>query len=422
MLLMLWKITKIAGTAAAALAVLYLIGNAALIGYTGSRLEERLKAVRDAGDPVTLKDLARTDNLPPEKNAATYLRRARADLTALRKETYLIDDRLAEGDGKISEADRKALRKAFDAYPKLFPLLEQAAECPDYDGDLDYTAGVEAFLPVFLEQVQKHREAANALRLRARLLIAEGKCEEAMQDALTTVRLARHVEREPLMISYLVVCALRALGMHTANEALRAGPVSAKARAALDAELARADDAAAYVRALKTERVYGTEMYRTTLCGNWFTRAYLNDDQCYHLDLLARHIALAPKTYKECVPLFDEFRDEAKSWRHRVSSLISPAIAKVFEAHTRTRALVRCLRVFNALQQKVAPDDKTAPKLADLGLPAAATTDPYNGEPLHVRWVKGGWVVYAVGRDLTDNGGQVKDSLTDVGYGPAASH
>jgi hypothetical protein len=417
---MLWKITKIGGTAAAVLAVLYLIGNAALIGYTGSRLEERLKAVRDAGDPVTLKDLARTDNLPPEKNAATYLRRARADLTALRKETYLIDDRLAEGDGKISEADRKALHKAFDAYPKLFPLLEQAAECPDYDGGLDYTTGVEAFLPVLLEQVQKHREGANALRLRACLRVAEGEYEEAMQDAITTLRLARHVDREPLMISHLVACALRAIGMHTANVVLRAGPVSAKARAALDAELARADGTAAYVQVLKTERVYATELFRTGLCANWFTRAYLNDDQCYYFDMMARHIALAPKTYKECVPAFDEFRDEAASWRHRVSSLVTPATAKVFEAHTRTRALVRCLRVFNALQQKIGPDGKAAPKLADLGLSAAATTDPYNGEPLRLRRVEGGWVVYSVGNNLTDDGGQVKD-LKDVGYGPAGS-
>jgi hypothetical protein len=416
MLLILWKMTKIVGTGVLALAALYLIGNAALIVYTGAQLEQRLQAVRDAGDPVTLQDLARKDKLPPEKNAATYLSRARADLTALCKEINPIDHRLAE-DEKLSEADRKAIAKAFDAYPKVFPLLEQAAACPDYDGGLDYTTGVEAFLSVLLEQVQKHREAANALRLRARLRVAEGKYEEAMQDAVTTVWLARHVDREPLMISHLVACALRAVGMHTANDVLRAGPVSAKARAALDAELARADDTAAYVQVLKTERVYATESFRTGLCANWFTRAYLNDDQCYYYDMMARHIALAPKTYKEAVPVFDEMCDEAKSWRHRVSSMVAPAIAKVYEASTRTRALGRCLRVFNALQQKVGPDDKTAPRLADLGLPAAATTDPYTGEPLHVRRVEGGWVVYSVGNNLTDDGGQVKD-LKDVGFGP----
>src|SRR5947209_6936504 len=229
MLLILWKITKIAGTAAGALAVLYLIGNAALIGYTGSQLEQRLKAVRDAGDPVSLKDLARTDKIPPEKNAATYLSRARADLTAVSKEINPVDNRLSEGDGKLTEADRKDLRAAFAAYPKLFPLLEQAAECPDYYGDLDYTAGPEAFLPVLLEQVQKNREAANVLRFRARLRVADGQRDEALHDAVTILRLAHHGERAPLLISYLVVCALRAIGMHTANEVLRAGPVSAKA-------------------------------------------------------------------------------------------------------------------------------------------------------------------------------------------------
>jgi hypothetical protein len=393
------------------------MANAALVSYTGARLEERLKAIRDAGDPVTLKDLARKEKLPAEKNAATYLRRARADLTAFVQEIAPLQNHTG---GRLSEADRKALRKAVDAYPKLFPLLEQAADCPDYSSDLDYGAGFEGCLNALMEQVQKFREAANALSERARLRAAEGKQDKALGDAVAVLRLARHTDREPMLISYLVACALRAIGVDTANYVLRSGPVSVKARAALDAELARADDSAAYAQVLKTERAWGTEMFRSNIDIIWFTRAYYNDDHCYYLDLMARFIALAPKSYKECSAAFAEIRGEAKSWRHRLSSLMVPAADKVFEAHTRTRALMRCLRVFNALQQKAPVAGKATPKLSALGLPAEAIADPYTDELLRVRRVENEWMVYSVGNNLVDDGGQIQD-LKDIGVGPVSA-
>ena len=48
-----------------------------------------------------------------------------------------------------------------------------------------------------------------------------------------------------------------------------------------------------------------------------------------------------------------------------------------------------------------------------------ATNDPYSGEPLRVRRLPQGWVVYAVGPNLRDDGGKVEDPHNgDVGVGP----
>lgn len=416
-MLFLWKAMKIVATAVGVLAVLYLIGNAGLISYTGARLEERLKKVRDAGDPVSLKDLAGPP-IPAERNAAVYLRRARADLTAISKDLAPLRNKLNIADGKFSEEDVKELAAAFKAYPKLFPLLEKAADCPEYQSDLDFTAGADAFLSAFLEHVQKVREVANLFSERSLVHLAAGKRDEALRDAVRNLRLARHTEREPLLIGYLVACAVRAIGIHSANRVLRWGPVSKEARAELDAELARADDADAYVRMLKSERAYGNEMFRTNPCINWWTRAYFNDDQCFYLDLIARQIELAPKTYADALPALNRLQEEtAGTWRHRLSNLFVPAATKVYEAHTRLRALVRCLRVLNALQAKAGADAKAVPKLEDLGLPAGATADPYNGKALLVRRVGCEWLIYAVGSNLTDDRGQI-DNLLDVGIGP----
>ena len=67
------------------LVVILLLVNAWFVWTTDARLEAQLAAIRQAGDPLTLADLARKP-IPPEQNAATYLRRAEADRAAMEKE------------------------------------------------------------------------------------------------------------------------------------------------------------------------------------------------------------------------------------------------------------------------------------------------------------------------------------------------
>jgi hypothetical protein len=80
-------------------------------------------------------------------------------------------------------------------------------------------------------------------------------------------------------------------------------------------------------------------------------------------------------------------------------------------------ARVRSLRVLDAIQAHVPAAGKEVPKLSELGLPVEATTDPFNGEPLHVKRTPQGWLVYSVGKNLRDDGGKLDDD-SDVGVGP----
>jgi len=81
--------------------------------------------------------------------------------------------------------------------------------------------------------------------------------------------------------------------------------------------------------------------------------------------------------------------------------------------------MIRCLRVLNALQAHVPAGSDKIPKLTELGLPVETTTDPFNGEPLHIKKLPQGWLVYSVGRNFRDDGGKVDDPNNgDVGVGP----
>ncbi len=85
----------------------------------------------------------------------------------------------------------------------------------------------------------------------------------------------------------------------------------------------------------------------------------------------------------------------------------------------RTRARTRTLRVLNALQAHVPAGSNEVPKLTDLGLPSETITDPFTGEPLHVKKTLQGWIVYSVGPNYQDDGGKLDDWPDgDVGVGP----
>ena len=85
----------------------------------------------------------------------------------------------------------------------------------------------------------------------------------------------------------------------------------------------------------------------------------------------------------------------------------------------RTQAEIRSLRVLNALQTHAPAGTDATPKLSELGLPIETTTDPFTGEPLHVKETPQCWLVYSVGPNLRDDGGKLDDPRDgDVGVGP----
>jgi hypothetical protein len=124
-----------------------LVANAVFVWITDARLERQLAAIRAAGDSMTLADLA-PKPIPPEKNAATYLRRAEADAKAIEEqvEVHEIWGRLYPSEYPLSPQVSNVLRSALDAHPNVIPLLKRAAACRNYNAQLDYTVSTSEFL------------------------------------------------------------------------------------------------------------------------------------------------------------------------------------------------------------------------------------------------------------------------------------
>ncbi|GAC1474294.1 MAG: hypothetical protein NVSMB9_24370 [Isosphaeraceae bacterium] len=405
-------------SAGAAIALLLLI-NAYFVWSTGTRLERRLSALRHAGEPVQLADLAREPILP-ERNGDVYLRRAADDLDAIQKEPTVWYPKSGYPTGKLSPTDQERLENLFAAYPKVIPLLEQAADCPDYDPQLDVTLPPFRFLEPFMERTSRHRLLYRVLRARSMLLLSKGRADDALATQVLMLRLTRSWRREPLIMGYLVTAACELVAMDGANQVLQAGPVSPSARQSLDAELALHDNLEGFQWALRSERSFSLSSVRE-LPGSafWLTRGFANDLMLRLLELYDHHLRDASRPFAAVVSRANKASRPGGGLNPygALVTLLEPGLAAPREPAERTRAMSRSLRLINALQARVAPGSDRVPALNDLGLPAEVTLDPFNGQPLHVKKLPEGWMVYSVGSNLLDDGGKL-DWTTDIGFGP----
>ena len=431
------KTLKWTGIILGASAAIGLILNAAFVWTTDAWLERQLAEIRAAGDPLTLADLARKP-LPPETNAATYLRRAEPEVSAIETEMghWIDEERDKDLDlyvyfheffntkRPIPEKMRKAMTAIYAAHPKAIELLRQAGDCPDYDSCLDFSLPTEQLFSQLLPFVQGLRGDTRVLCYRSRLLETGGNSNEAARLAIVTFQLARHFERNPALVSCLVAFTIKGMAANAMNGALQAGPVSKEVRQALDAELAAQEPMDGYAWAIKSDRAFGLDHFRhdIPLRNFWlYNRGRWNRQESEYLDTIAEYLKLAPDRcpYHQSKLTVDKTTGQLSG---SYAELYFPSLNATHQAMMRARAMIRCLRVLNALQTHAPAGSNETPKLTDLGLPAETTTDPFAvGQPLHIKKLPQGWLVYSVGPNGQDDGGKVSDSdpnTEDVGVGP----
>lgn len=88
-----------------------------------------------------------------------------------------------------------------------------------------------------------------------------------------------------------------------------------------------------------------------------------------------------------------------------------------FTSEARNEAIMRSLRIFNALTQFRVERGREASGLEDLALPKEATIDPFSGQPLKLKHTDDGWIIYSVETNGVDDDGDLKDQ-NDVGLAP----
>jgi hypothetical protein len=148
---------------------------------------------------------------------------------------------------------------------------------------------------------------------------------------------------------------------------------------------------------------------------------FWNNALVYYLDVMNEQITLIESPAATGAIGHASVPRPASPWLALTDVALS-SIKAVGDATRRTVATQRCLRILNSVT-RLEQRGVQVTGLADLKLPVEESTDPFTGKPLLMKRLPAGWVIYSVGGDSKDDGGQLANAGqfvngTDVGLGP----
>ena len=371
--------------------------------------KNEIAALKDAGFPVSIADLE-TQPGAEQQDATKQFSRVLGPLGSFEAEMY---ETYGQLDLEVDETVIDLFNELDTAYPTVYPLITEIANA-GYVGFEKKDFGAREFLDFELERLQKVRSCARVLDFKAIILAAQGKPDQALQTSMEIFKLCEAFEKSPTFLAHLIRCACRGIAIRSAYNILSEHHVTAKSRQQLDELLDSYEAADEFRWTLISERAVGSsllsEMGTITLAFNGVT----------YLDLIEAELEQCDK---EAFEKDLSFENELGGLDGVAGMMILPAMRASRLANSRTKSEMRGLRIVNALTQNLDSVEKEIDQsyLLSLGVPQPMTIDPMNGEPMKVKRVKveadDQWVVYSVGEDLIDDGGNAKE-IKDFVVGP----
>jgi hypothetical protein len=315
-----------------------------------------------------------------------------------------------------------------DKYPEIERGLAVASGCEKYASLADFSLGSHDYLAALAPSQGSLVAASRYARWKMVVHLSDGDADGAVDLGRQVVRLARLCESEPGLVSYLLAQGAIGRVADGIYDALAQGPVSVETREALDDELAKYEDPLRLARALRLERGISASMSAERGHGlpvglvssvflkltGWTMNSYFVNA----LDLYDHQIDLSARPWFEVNTELDGRRSgPPSSGRGALADALLPALRAAHQAHSRSLATLRALRVLSALTQYRVEHGREAKGLADLSLPKETTIDPFSGEPLKMFLADDGWVIYSVLANRVDDGGFFGESL-DAGVAP----
>ncbi|TWU42242.1 hypothetical protein Poly41_05380 [Novipirellula artificiosorum] len=366
------------------------------------RVEARLAPLREVGKPISIQDLQPSE-VGEELNAAKAVERYADELRSF-------DRQLAEAtrdsvtDDQFDEGSMLVAKSIVQEFSELNEALRKASRLPAYQPDLDYSHGPSPFMDQLIDQEISPRTITRALYGHGLMSLADGKTDDAVEDAIAILRWSDHVARQPLLLNHLVGTALYMQGIQLSGRCLYAGDASPAAREMLLQACSNESKLLAnYEMTLDTERAFGISSF-DSFPGSRFM--LMLGELAAYLDVVSEFQSFSEKPtgiapdQPTSASIF-----AGSSWSALQQGLVSLR---------RKQALSRTVRILAAWQDAGGEIGTT---LTELDLPEAVTTDPYDGSQMKWKGVGDTIAIYSVGRDMIDDEGSIEDGR-DIGIEP----
>jgi hypothetical protein len=384
---------------------------------------ERLKA---EGKPLTPAEAA-PKPVPADQNAAPLYLQAADALAPDKKSQSAMDDQLTGANWNDSAAMAK-FRDLVASHQSALRLVHAGAERPYFRSNVKWTAGLDATFPHYsrLRFMARFLSAATAVSAR------EGRQAEALQILRDGFRMSGHVSQEPCLIGQLASYAIDAILMRSAEYAVSRGELPAKEAHALADDLGRVDFYGAMQRAMDMERAWGLQVYadpslmdRRGEQGSQSTsppqesvpagevaahgplRILTQADQSFYLRGMRQYETEAAVPWREIAAKTDRIDPERDTPRYFYFSRImlfdpTRSFANRDETLAR-RSILQAVLGLEVWRQQHGQYPTSLADLRNIGWPVPA--DPFSGADFVYKVSAGKYLLYSIGRDLTDDGG-----------------
>lgn len=429
------------------------LGARTYYAYTAGRDLQSYMAELDGADPGWRLDEieAAREVIPEEKNSARVIAEVhdllpkswlRNNLSAPAgiDTTSALEDRL-HGIAPCVQLDEALNAELHAELTKVLEAIDKArslAEMPKGRHSIKYKPD---FISTSLAHQQRTRDVAKLLSLHAATLAQEGNIEPSLLFCRCVANAGRSVGDEPISVSVLIRIACVGLAQRSLERSLAQGQAPDTALNVLQQMLDNESNEPLLKNVLRGERAGqhklldhleagGTNLSRLgrpkrgqspDLSGediNIFLMGpgFLGRNHWWTLKLMTEIVEIGALPDEEQKDGFEQFGARLRQLRtsHPMEALLPvrliPAVQKVSEACLRHRGTLRCsVAALAAERYRLGyghwPDSLEA--LVKARLLSQVPIDPFDGQPLRFDATDDGIVIYSIGHDRIDNGGNI---------------
>ncbi len=326
--------------------------------------------------------------------------------------------------------ERDAMRPEME---RAAPALQEARRLIDFRRGRFPIAYSRDFISTLLPNIQEARETAHLLQNDALFHAQSGDLDGALLACRALVNNARTIGDEPSLICQLVRMAIRAIAVGQTERTLGQGELPGADLARLQVALEEEAEEDLFRLAVRGERGGVDQLMRSLQDGTTSvklmrglmvgrpgqTRGWWPEEQLLHvpgvlttnraalLERMNQAVEIAGLPSEEQPPRFEVLKASLPREPLLVRELM-PALEKVGSAHLRTQAQLRCAATGLAVERYRLKHGHWPASLADLvddDLLRRLPKDPFDGQTLRYRTDGEGVIVYSIGPDRTDDGG-----------------